>query len=447
MKQKLCIGLCALMLQAAYMWPHLYAWMVFFFLIPFFYAQTSAPLKKPFLTGLLWGVAFFSLHFMGIGVVLYERAQGSARLLAFMVLVVYFSIHAGLWFALANRIANNKKFLLRIFIWAVSAFLFFYWQVHFSFLPTGVVAGNCFSWPLVVLAQQPAWLWLLPYVGTEILFLLIILMQVCAVVAFVKRKSMAGIIFLLILFLISVGWLLPNHDEPPDYLKTICYVSPPPKEIAHSLERAEEVNMRIMKALRTKPEAACIIMPESSFLKPLNKCPAALQLWGANALASNITLCIGSYRADTSYEYNSLFIIRGCRITDCYDKSFLLPFAEFLPNFYKKISYIRNLFLKNVMETTPQKVVGKTIWLTKELIVQPLICSDLYMAPYGHHFKSDTDLPILLAVNDSWFSMSYLKNIMFLFTAYSAIKDRRDIIYVGHTFAAWISKRGKTKLL
>jgi len=446
MIQAILIGLCALILHSAYMLPELCAWMVFIFLIPVFYLIASHRLTSPFRAGFFWGVLYFSLHFMGIALLLYEKAQGSLRLIAFVVLVTYFSLHAGIFFWLSHRLSYKKKVPARLMVWSAGFFIFFYWIVHFSFLPLGVMAGYCFGWPPVVLAQQPEWLWLIPYLGGDFVFILIIFLQASVVVALVKSSKTATAILVLLVFLFSFGWFLDRDTVCPSYLDAITYVSPPFKSMSNTMERAEEINMRIHKALNAKPSATCIIMPESSFLIPLNKCINALQLWGLNSLAQKITLCIGSCRADTHNEYNSLFIIRGCRITNYYDKSFLMPFAEYIPAVYKKITYIRNLFLKNITEFTPQKKSNKTIFLTKDLCIQPLICSDLYMAPYGTNFKSDMDYPILLTVNDSWFSMEYLKKIMFLFTVYSALKDRRDIFYVGHTYGCWISKNGKTKL-
>ena len=437
----------AFLLQSAFMWGEQCAWMAFIFLMPLLYSVVRCSMRRPFLTGLWWGLIFFTSHFSALLVVLHEKAQGSLRLVAGAIFIVYCALHVGLWFSINAWIARGRSEQIKVFFWSVGAWFYFYWLCNFILWPCGHLVGYCFGSPLIALTGHPYFLSTVGSLGSNILLLFLIGIQASSVLFFIS-DTRYGIIILVCVTPFCLRLLNREVQIIPHYVSELCYVKPPPKRIFHPYERAEEINMCITRALQLKPAAQCILMPESSFAHCLNTFPEIIELWGTNSLAQGNTLCIGSYRADTYNEYNTLYKIERCRITSLYDKSFLMPFVEYIPNFGKNFSYIRDLFLKSYREFSPKKRSPEALALTDALFVQPLICSDIYMEPYMHCLKKTTSIPILLIVNDSWFSCLYAQRLMFLYAVYYAMCHKRDILYIGYSYGCWINHiTGKTILL
>lgn len=441
------ITISALLLQGAFLWGEWCAWMVFIFFIPLLLRVVFLPLSYPFFTGLWWGLIFFTGHFWAVLVVLYEKAYGSARIVVGIFLIVYFSLYAGLWFSLNAKIVCGRSKQSAIFLWSIGAWCYFYIVSNFIFWPIGAVVGYCFGSPLVPLAHYPFLLSNVGYLGSSMLIMFLLAGQAFCVLFFTLDKRYGLAVFLSIVPFV-VSFLPYPSNIVPSYLLKLGYVQPPPKTLNNPLERAEEINMRIIKELQRKPSATCILMPESSFAYCLNNFPEIIELWGINALSQGYTLCIGSYRSDTCNEYNGFLLLRGCRITESYDKRFLMPFVEKLPWFMKKFSWIKNLFLKSTNEFSCGRGPRKSFLLCDTLLVEPLVCSDLYLQPYTECTSLTSSTPILLLVNDSWFSMRYAQKLMYLYAIYYAMYSKRDILYIGHTYGCWINHlTGKTILL
>lgn len=439
MKSFILIAASALLLQSALMWPAQCAWMVFIFLMPLFYRVVRFPLRAPYKEGWWWGLLFYTCHLFALFLVFHEKANGPFRYLAAIIFTLYCSVYAGLWFGINALIARRRSQRAIVLWWGLGAWMYFYWVAHYMLWPCGHLVGYCFGAPLLPLAAYPSSLYWIVVMGSGALTASLILLQVFALLFLVARKWHYLAITAFCAAPFYCGFFSFKSESIPPYLATLCYVRPPSKSLIHPMDCAEEINMCIAKALQSKPSATCILMPESSFAHCLNLAPEAIELWGINSLANGYSLCIGSSRADTYNEYNSLFIIKDCRITDCYDKSFLMPFVEYLPNFGKKYSWIRNLFLKDQTETKPKESRSRKLILTDCLTVDPMICSDLYMQPYGIDTFTHDHSPILLAVNDSWFSAEYAKELMFLYAVYYAMQNKKDILYIGHRFGCWIS--------
>jgi apolipoprotein N-acyltransferase len=280
----------------------------------------------------------------------------------------------------------------------------------------------------------------LAWIRAELLLFFLIGAQAAGVMFLITKRARYGLFLLTSMFPFYIGWFIHQSENEPEYLKTISHVQPPARAITHPLEQAEEINIRILKTIQTKPQTTCVLMPESSFTHCLNAFPEASELWGINALSQGCILCIGSYRSDTQNEYNVLYRQKLCRITNHYDKHFLMPFVEKIPNFCRKISWIRNLFLKINKEFSPKKDSSQLFYLTSSLSAYPRICSDIYMAEQSFNTYPQDNHPILFAVNDSWFSMQYAQHLMFLYAILYAMQNHKDVLYVGHRFGCWISR-------
>ncbi len=432
------------------MFPETCGWMVFIFLIPVFYIAFNIKKKISFALGMWWGICFFACHLVAAAIVLMQKAEGSFRLLPWFFFVLYLAAHAALWlYALSHYNNSCKHISAKILTCSFVTWIYFFYMRYIVFWPCGSLVGYCFSFPLLPLAVNPTYLTAMHIVGSLGLLFLLILGQACLAGFLAGYTKVIGGAFFSIFFFIF-PWKHTTSFHAPAYIQQLCYAQPPPYHIYDPLERAEEINIQITKALARKPSALCILMPESSCPFFLNTFPEVIRLWGYNALSQDHILCIGSYRADACFKYNTLFMIKKCRIIDFYDKSFLMPIVEFIPSFLKKIICIKELFLKSHSEFSPRRGTYKPLLLTKSFYVYPLICSDVYMRPLSLLCEKGTNnnFPILLIVNDAWFSLPYAQKLMFLFAKYYAIENKKDLIYIGHFFGCWISNlTGKTILL
>jgi len=438
----------SLLLSAAFFCPTYFFWFVFIFLIPVFYLAFTHVETLTFTTGFWWGLLFFGAHFYGLMVLLHEKAQGQLRLLAGLVLILYCALHAGLWFCITARFI---KMVENSIVWKSCCLLlctqlYFYWLEFGIFWIFGHVNGYCFASPLLTLAHYPKLLMALPILGTQGLFACLCVMQLLLALAIIKKSYNYVATSLIFLIPFLFGVVKNNNVEIPSYVSKLGYVSPPPKEVDTLFDRAEEINTSIMKKIRSNPKTTTILMPESSMYGSLNQHQEILDLWATNALAdNNITLIVGSFRTDNQENvFVTLYKLRGSRIINHYDKSFLFPFTEYLPDTYKRFKWIRNLFLKENNDFSTKELSPVFFEIEADCFVQPYLCSDLY---YSHHHikKNNENKPILFAVNDSWFSTSYMKRLMFLFAVFKAIEFGQDVMYVGHSFGAWIDHAtGKT---
>lgn len=431
------LAISALGYATAFLWPSVCCWLVFIFLIPIFYGGQRQLLS--FWSGLWWGTIFFSVHFYGLIMVLWERAEGDFRLLAGLGLIIYCAFYAGIWFYLASKIAGKfDSIFYKTGVWALTTLGYFWWIAHGSFWIFGSWLGYPFSSVLIPLAHYPLSLSLLPVTGEQFLLCMIILCQAFLACTASNMHWFSGS-WPVFLMPFLIGFMSNQSLQAPHWLEHVCYAAPP-RMWDSQQEQAEAINLNMTLALHKKPMGKIVVMPESTCLFPLNTRQEIIELWAKNALENNITLFIGAPRADKQRLYNSIYLLGRSRITKNYDKNTYVPFSEYTPYPWNKFNYFKSLFLGGKKDFSQKETSCVAFKVTPTLTLLPQICSDLFLGP-GPKTNLHPGSPILFIVNDAWFSTGYYRNLMFLFTVVKAISLQRDIIYVGHTKAAWISKK------
>jgi len=425
----------------AFAFPSFCAWFVFFFLIPVFWCTCIGGYALSFWQGFAWGLIFYGIHFYAFALLFIERAQGELRLLAYVFLVVYCALHAGIWFWLMQCCAAYHSNL----VWRVACYsgvttLYFMFMRCVGLWFTGHLLGYPFALPLLPLAQYPQLLYALPFLTAPGLLLFLICMQICAIVGYIKKSAVCGLLTLFFLAPFAYGWLSSAVCLVPAYVATLGYVEPPHGTNLHPLDCAQAINSGIQKLMATTAETRCIIMPEAAYPFVLNEHTYATQMWCNNALLDEVFLLIGAHRTNKELLQNSLFCVTPSSITTHYDKTKKMPFVEYLPALWNQFNFCKTLFLKEKKEfTTTQKVCRDFIKISDDLIFEPLICSDLY---FDTPTRYPVRIPLLCAVNDSWFSATYMRTLMYLFAIFKAMQEQRDIVYVGHYYGIWISQCG-----
>lgn len=424
------------LLNIAFFWPTLFSWLVFFCLVPLFYTALNS--KLSFKQGLFWGLSFFCVHFFELFLLFIKKGHGLIKLGAWIFLTFNCALYAGVWFLVAGYF--QKK--LHNVVWLVTTWLYFWWVEKGVLLFSGHLQGYCFASPLLPLVQQPQWLYFLP-VFTDKGFLFLLILTNWLLVHFLvgkQKKFLYGVLIILSPFLL--GWIVYQQGELPGYVSTIGYVQPP-ENTQHPRDCAQEITYALTNYHEQHRDKKIIVMPETTFPFALNKHTEAISMWYAHGLDPSIAIILGSHRQAHKGLFNTLFFLKECRIIYSYDKKHRMLFTEFTPNLW---AFLNNeLFLKNKTEFSltkqtkePSFIINNTIRFT------PLICSDLF---YGHTSNSNNKYPYICLVNDSWFTLSYMKNLMFLYARMKAIIWKTDILYVGHYYATWITKYGNNEYL
>src|SRR5438552_8185711 len=140
----------AVMLVAAYAIPSWCDWLVFFFLVPLFYA---APISWRY--GLLWGALFFGFHLYGVWQLILEKGEGDIRFVVIGILFVYCTAQAAFWFWITSKGALLFNILAYQLIWSGCIwYCYFIWTYTSMFWFWGGWFGYCFALPLLPLAEH-----------------------------------------------------------------------------------------------------------------------------------------------------------------------------------------------------------------------------------------------------------------------------------------------------
>ncbi len=160
------------------------------------------------------------------------------------------------------------------------------------------------------------------------------------------------------------------------------------------------------KALKELPPAgtAIIVWPESAITYSLDKEPALQQFITEN-LPPKTFLITGAIRSERNNEkmdiWNSVYVLTAAqKIISFYDKSHLVPFGEYVP-FRKFIPFVKKITYGS--QDFSEGVGLKTISLTKNLRISPLVCYEIIFP--GKVTGKDANV-IVNVTNDAWFGYS-----------------------------------------
>jgi apolipoprotein N-acyltransferase len=407
------VPLSAAMLALSYFLPCYCLLLISVFLIPIFmrvYSGHTFPLSDWTLNGFIWGVCFFSLHWIFILSALKTYTTFIWCLIIYLFLVFYAAVCSALWFycsALGTRMIHTAL------SWVISTWIYFILLEQYALIPLGFPGGYSCANPVCLLAYAKGNTIPFSSVGSSFLLLVCICLQMIMVILIKKRMIYGSV--LLYGFCI-VGWLILEKHECFITYPITC-ISPLGTHSTSYLDCAQQLTTSLISEIFQKHDTQIISMPEGSFPYPLNQHPEIISMWTDNALHEKVHLLIGAYYQEGDQLYNCMYHIYQCRIMQIYRKKNLMPFTENL--FTSGTSTINN---KNRFTLTP----------ISEFTVA--ICSDFFLAP-GQYKDADT---LLLLVNDTWF-MPYMQYILYLYA--DAFTREHNIELVYSSYSCYTSKR------
>jgi len=444
------ITVSALSFAFSLFFPAKLSFLAFLFLIPVFYLffHKKTNFFYGFLYGFIWGIIFFSLHFCGYILLFYKEAHGLFRIFIPIILALYCALYSGLWFFLSQKsVLIFKNNLLAKYISLILwAHLYFSWVRYGIFWIFGEFVGYPFAHPLLPLAYSAKSLYFMCYFGKSLFLIFFITFALFISLFFIyfKKRYIIAALFFISPFLLSKLYA-PNISKSFCNLGTIGYISPiSSQKCNHPLDCAQEIYYEMVKLLDKNPEIKIIVMPESSYNFCLNTHTDIIDLWYKNILGEDITLIIGAPYKEGKKIYNALYYMAGGKIKKIYKKTRLMAFAEYVPDIYKNIIFLKNLFCdtNNLLSPNNSNLAGEdvTFDIVKDIAATPRICSDFFMCKRKEAQKLTQKDFLLLAVNDQIFPAKYLRDLLFLYAKLEGISRQIDILYVGYYFAAFLPK-------
>ncbi len=437
-------------------WPQMLWWGLFGCFAPIIYAALRWPHRVRFSLGMWWGLVFWTLHWSGFLSIFFERSDVWWAPLCWVLIVCYATLCAGLWFLSTASVARafGNRAAVCLCVWILCTWLYLEWVYRGLCWIFGSWVGYPFSYPLVVLAQQPWTLQVLRWVPASLLTASLVVVNGAAAMLAVTQSRRWFFVLLSALAPFLAGALIPRcaeQDALANEVCACCVYCPPPQatgkgacavmwEIADALERCRGCN----------PRACYVMMPESSYPFVLEQ--EAIDEWG-RVLGDERTLFIGAQRVEVDEKgykkyFNSIFALRAGRIIHSYDKRQTLFFTEQIPeSFKKRAPWTANLFLHDkkpfsngTSDTQGWRPAPATI---NRYLITPFICSELFLDPTPPKQKSLA----YCASNDHWFANPYLRDLMQLTCTLRSIEWQVPIIHICHSDARFLTSHGTCSLL
>jgi hypothetical protein len=402
------------------------------FLVPLIWFSQKQRYDFTFNEGCLWGLVFFTIFFWDVYLYILYYGSGSSRYNALGILIFYNTFLSGCWFYLSNLL--SRAYSSYIIGWLLSTSIFSLFIEHYYFIPLGVLQGNTFFHVCIPLAIRPLWLFLLNFLGKNLILLLVMGINGCFAYSLIyeKYRFLFCIISILIFFFGAFTYFY-SKEHPKAWFKDFgcaCVVTSPEspvlaaEQIAYALETFEEQYADITN----------ILMPESTFRFPLNALKKYSSLWN---VSSKKKIFLGSHREQNFTLFNTLYCIENGKIIDFYDKKYTMFFTEYIPEFWSYFT-TTHLFLENKVPFSKGEKDDLAIYFPKIGMVEPLICSDLFFRPVGlSHGRC-----YICIVNDSWFFHRYPARLMFLYAKATAVLKQSFIIYCAYNFTDIICPSG-----
>ena len=364
-----------------------------------------------------------------------EHGHGTLRLLAYGMLVLYSACVTGLWFYSSTFIAGYvyRYFshpIIVLLCWSLTTMAYLAWHDRLFFSIFGQLEGDHLRALIVPLAIRPAWLHVSACLGPEMCTTLLILCAAGMALFFYVRSIGALAVSLLWCMPFIAGWFVhyDMHNTPDFIAKGVCIM---PRGLYDDPWCCHEQICEFLRTCSSNNSLHYIIFPESAFPFPLHNYQRCINSWYDILRNDEVHLIMGSHRQEQSNLYNSFFILHNRRIIHHYDKNHLMFFTERVPHYLKSF---KNLFLNNKIPFIQGKKEQASIDLASLGAWVPYLCSDLFFEPIGQGSQKR----VICLINDSWFSLSYIPELMFLYAVCKVLFEHKTIIYVSYTRAVCI---------
>lgn len=331
--------------------------------------------------------------------------------------------------------------IARLCLWTVALWFFIMWVDWYCLWIFGVQEGYPIMHPLILLAQQPRLLCLLPIIGKPLLTGLFLLVPAGIVLVLWYQNSRA----LLFLGGVVIFWLFclishdPKKSEPAlwrAHIKSLPYM-------IHSASDDPTVIIKIVsnqikKLITAYPKTEIIIMPESAFnVSNFAELSELLQLWNEDCLGKPVHIIFGASRREDGNYYNSLHWVYNGVLQRCYDKKHAMLISERLAT-WMNYDCLKDIYFNARQPIAISCDERQQLFLLHNMSFVPYICSELFFNEWPDDIYDD---PIVAIVNDLLF-LPYMQKLLTLLARFKAIQWQRDIIYVSYAQSLFIDKWG-----
>jgi hypothetical protein len=423
---------------------HHFWWLVFLFPVPLLYLTRTHNLS--FIHGYVWGCAVFALHLSG-GIYLIAHMAGNAwpvgvamgiAMILYQALIPAFLFWGVTQFIIFFSIHNP---ILRLLLWTAVLWLFIIWVDWYSLWIFGVQEGYPLMHPLIVLAQKPELLCLLPMLGKLLLTALFLLIPM-SIVMLLCYKNGAALLFLCTIVLFMNFSLIRGPrigaSAKSGVINTlpcmVCSTTDDPKIII------QIIGNYLKKLVVQQPAIDIIIMPESAFnVSNFASLPELLQLWNKDGVGKALHIMFGASRWHNGNYYNSLHWIYDGKLQCCYDKRHAMLLSERL-SMWMDNDFLRHIYFNERQPIATSLCERTQLVVSDDMVFVPYICSELFFAEVPD--DNCEGVPILALVNDLLFA-TYIQKLLMFLARFKAIQWQRNIVYVSYAHSVFIDDCGR----
>ena len=426
----------ALLYALAFIYSTWLWWLVFVYAIPLFYAASMYRLTA--WHGLLWGSIFFTVQSAGVGVSLYHMATGPwyMCIVPGLLIVGYLTLFPVVLFGLLDYVARSisPSHVVTLILWTgglcgMTSIIDWY-----CFIPLGTMQGYTIMNPLIPLVTYPQLLRLVPYLGVEVMMLLLLAVAATITACIIYRSYTAMCCALLV----SLPWLivlcLPmRHTQAPTWLSRIAVLPIVYPTLGNGAVAAQSLLHDLSSIVHQHPSVDIVIVPESA-LTGLLIDQLCQRKWPERC--AQVHLIAGSNSWMNGRYCNCALWIKGGERKACFAKRRLIPPIEYMP---RACSGLHSLYFSCNIAMEPSDNERPCFKLDATMHCVPYICSELFLSVA----PDDTyESPLILLVHDAWCKAEYLVQCMYLCARFKAIAWQRDVVYASFFHAAWLSTTG-----
>ena len=447
--------MCLLLLVVSallYSLPFLFSdqlwWLIFAFPIPLLYVTRTTSLS--FIHGYIWGCVTFVLHLSG-GIYIIASMAHESWLIGVAIgiaMVLYQALLPAILFWCVVRIVYTfsvQSPVIRLFMWTIALWLFIIWVDWYSMWIFGTQEGYPLMHPLILLAQKPFLLCLLPVVGKQVLTGLFLLVPASCVLLLWYKNYRALLFFCTVVAPWIWCWWVGGAEAQQLHwhtkVKSLPYMAY--STVHNPIVVVKVVANQLKKIIAQYPDTEIIIMPESAFnVSNFAEFPELLQLWNEDCLGKTVHIVFGAARWHNGNYYNTLHWVHNGVLQDCYDKRHAMVVSERLPGNSGVLRHV--CFARVTLPIVASSCRRIKLALLKNVSFVPYICSELFFneLPDDNHGS----IPIIAVINDSLFMGSaysaYIQKILVLLTRFKAIQWQREIVYVSYAQSLFIDTQG-----
>ena len=372
---------------------------IFFLSIPVFYFSKAKNIFQVFLIGTFTGFGWFSISLYWIVNSLFIAGSEYYWMTPFIFIgfPLFLSLFWGSSFLLSFLIfkKTSDKLIFLGFIWSFSEFLRGHMLTGFPWNMPGFVL----SYPLQV-AQSVS------IIGPYGQNLIIILIIISPILWKVKERKVVYLVIIILLTVISLGYLRLFTNEVNYTNSTARLVQPVISHESKWDKNKFNENLNILIELSKKdsgnidlviwPETALTTFPEYLSLQ----LPKILNLL-LNDEKSHLISGIPTKEFNKENEkefFNSILMFnKNGEIVDTYNKLKLVPFGEYIP-YRKYIPFVKSLANDSEFSSGKTKNIFSKPGIGK---IQPMICYEAIFPGFSRH-KIRPDLLVNIT-NDYWF--------------------------------------------